>query len=446
MDRLLNLNVALLISLVSATGSSLVGSSESTPQTPIDDYEQTIHVVILYLLVSLTFLALLRSIFSYNIFGWITDFINYLINMDAVAAIKLFIYNSWCFICLYALGATYIPVEINRKIDLFKTVRFLDLHKDLPSSAVKSKTAIITGGSRGIGWEAAKILVSRGVRVIIATSVKEGSPIQALNKRLSRELLDEYKDSLKIDDVHLKLEFWHLDLTSMSSVISFTNRVKESKLHVHVLINNAGQMYAPFRLTADGFESHWAINYLAHSLLILLLLPVLEKSSKSSNTRSRIVNVSSSTHFARNVNLDDVNGTKLYSPFHAYSQSKLAQVMFTYKLNRWLCQRRLIDSITVNCLHPGVAKTELYEHVWWVKTFPFLADIMFRTAKQGSETVLYAAFSPELEGVSGKYLEDCAIMKSSGHSYDQVLQDKLWTQTLESLSKWLPDDVDYSVE
>lgn len=340
----------------------------------------------------------------------------------------------------------YIPVEINRKIDLFKTVRFLDLEKDVPSNVVKNKTVIITGGSRGIGWEAAKILVSRGVKVIIATSVKEGNPIQMLNKRLSRELINEYKNSLSVNDVNENLTFWHLDLTSMSSVTSFVDRVKESKVHVNVLINNAGQMYAPFRLTSDGFESHWTINYLAHSLLIFLMLPILEKSSKSSNTKSRIVNVSSSTHFARKINLDDVNGTKLYSPFHAYSQSKLAQIMFTYKLNRWLSHKKLINSITVNSLHPGVAKTELYEHVWWVKTFPFLADIFFRTAKQGSETVLFAGFSPELEGVSGKYLEDCSIMRSSRHSANQELQDRLWNQTIESLSKWLPNDTTYYTE
>lgn len=199
-------------------------------------------------------------------------------------------------------------------------------------------------------------------------------------------------------------------------------------------------MYAPFSLTPDGFESHLSVNYLGHCLLIWALLPKLNETGQKSGTLSRIVNVSSSTHYARPINLDDLNGLKLYSPYHAYAQSKLAQIMFTFKLNRYLNNKSTISPykwVTVNCLHPGVAKTALYEHVWWVNDFPKFASLILRTPLDGAETVLYASLSPEMDGVGGKYLEDCAIVKASRIAYDVSKQDELWKQTWHLLRPWL---------
>ena len=196
-------------------------------------------------------------------------------------------------------------------------------------------------------------------------------------------------------------------------------------------------MFAPFSLTEDGFESHLSINYLGHCLLIWAFLPILNETGFKSGPLSRIINVSSSTHYARNLRLDDLNGSKLYSPYHAYAQSKLAQIMFTFKLHRYLNEKGSYDLVTVNSVHPGVAKTALYEHVWWVQLFPGLASMVFRTPKEGAETVLYASLSPEIDGVGGKYLEDCAIVRASKYSYNESKQDELWSLTRSLLKPWI---------
>ncbi|RWR99858.1 dehydrogenase-like protein [Dinothrombium tinctorium] len=201
-------------------------------------------------------------------------------------------------------------------------------------------------------------------------------------------------------------------------------------------------MYAPFALTKNGFESHFAVNYLGHCLLILSLLPVAAETGQKFGTPSRIINVASSTHFVRNLRLNDLHGISLYSPYHAYAQSKLSQIMFTYKLHSLMKIQQLSNYVTVNCLHPGVAKTELYEYVWWVKLFPSLAAFMFRTAEEGAETVLFAALSKEMEGVGGKYLEDCSIVNSSAFSYNIEAQNKLWNETLNMLKPWIQKAVE----
>jgi NAD(P)-dependent dehydrogenase (short-subunit alcohol dehydrogenase family) len=270
-------------------------------------------------------------------------------------------------------------IEVNRKLDWFSMVRKLDRSQDIPAD-LSGLRCILTGGSRGIGWETAKLLHQRGAHIIIATSVKPGPGLQQLSQRLIHQLhhetgQDHDGNPANNDD---RLELWHLDLARFDSVIQFAERFRKTGRDLNILINNAGQMYAPFRVTVDGFESHWEVNYLSHSLLIALLLPILKSTARRSGRMSRIVNVASSTHYCRNLNFDDVNGFNLYSPYHAYAQSKLAQIMFTYKLHQLLQSTDTGSHVTANCMHPGVAKTELYENVWWVKAFPFVADLLFR--------------------------------------------------------------------
>lgn len=261
-------------------------------------------------------------------------------------------------------------VELNRKFNLVGKVRKLNVDIDLPA-CLTGNLAIITGGSRGIGWEAGKVLLEKGCHVIIGTSVQPGHKLNQLREKLNRDAGKEYKG---------RLELWHLDLSSMDSVALFADKFNKSGYHLNMLINNAGQMYAPFRLTVDKLESHWAVNYLAHCLLVLLLLPKLESTGRKFGVKSRVINVASSTHFARNLNLDDINGLSKYSPYHAYAQSKLAQIMYTYKLHDVLTTSDEYANVSANCLHPGVAKTELYEHVWWVVAFPWFSDLLFRVS------------------------------------------------------------------
>lgn len=303
--------------------------------------------------------------------------------IDLVRRVWQILYNLWCMCCLYAIAAVYVKLEIVRKLstssEIFRklntsSARRLNLDSDLPKDLTKF-TIIMTGGSRGIGWEAAKVFLAKGAHVIITTS--------ASGDRLSKLEAKLLSNCPHLDNPN-KLQVRTMDLNSFESVGSFVAWFKSTGLDLNILINNAGQMYAPFRLTLDGYESHWQVNYLSHVLLVFLLLPILEKTSRQTGINSRIVNVASATHFARNLSLEDVNGLRLYSPYHSYAQSKLAQIMFTYKLasilSQGTCDGSDVSPITVNTLHPGVALTELYENVWWVKMFPAFAQCFFRVS------------------------------------------------------------------
>ncbi|CAG2108959.1 unnamed protein product [Medioppia subpectinata] len=199
-------------------------------------------------------------------------------------------------------------------------------------------------------------------------------------------------------------------------------------------------MFAPKKFTDDGFESHFQVNYLGHCLLVWALMPVMAASAQRCGQRSRVVNVSSSTHYARDLCLNDLQSEEIYSPFHSYAQSKLCQIMFTFSLNHWFATHQQYGQyVSVNALHPGVALTELYTNVWWVKIVPSLARALFRTSKEGAETILYATLSSQLEGIGGKYLEDCAIIRSSGFSINRQFQDQLWLKTWSALKDWTKD-------
>lgn len=353
-------------------------------------------------------------------------------------------YNLWCMICLYALAAWYLQFEILRKFN-YPNVRHLDIDTDIPKD-LSQYTILMTGGSRGIGWEAAKVFLTKGATVIITTSAT-GDKLRNLHIKLQA-------NCGTLRSTH-QLQVKTMDLNSFDSVVSFVSWFKSTHTDLNVLINNAGQMYAPFRLTVDGYESHWQVNYLSHVLLVLLLLPLLKSTAQTSGVKSRIINVASSTHFARNLSLDDVNGLSMYSPYHSYAQSKLAQIMFTYKLASLLNEKSLDEAcVTVNSLHPGVALTELYENVWWVKMFPAIAKCLFRvsslrvddvssltvrtfhstqTPADGAETVIYCSVSRALENTSGCYYEDLTPVKSSSYSYDTLAQEKLWCLTMKQL-------------
>ena len=190
-------------------------------------------------------------------------------------------------------------------------------------------------------------------------------------------------------------------------------------------------MYVDQAYTVDGFEMHYQINYLSHTLLTWLLLPALNRANKSSP--SRIVNVSSSTHYARDLFLEDLQSLDSpYSPFHAYAQSKLCVLMLTYYLADWLSNHKDQYHVLVNTLHPGVVNTRLYQNVWWVKRFPKAAELLFRSPEEGAETVLYVALSTEIES-SGHYFEDCRRVRSSRFSYRKSIQARLAEITAQQL-------------
>ncbi|KAH8025311.1 hypothetical protein HPB51_006935 [Rhipicephalus microplus] len=195
----------------------------------------------------------------------------------------------------------------------------------------------------------------------------------------------------------------------------------------------AGVMLMPYLETEDGFELHVSINYLGHCLLTALLLPLLIAAS-SKGQAARIVNVSSCVHKAGRMDIDDLNSRKSYSCYNGYAQSKLAQVLFTKALGRHLKAKGV--PVTVNCIHPGIVNTQLYQRVWWA---PLVAGLFFRTPEECVRTVLHATLSSELEGISGHYLEECALAQSLSLCDDHSVQERLWNKTWMLLRPWLND-------
>ncbi|XP_048052909.1 dehydrogenase/reductase SDR family member on chromosome X isoform X2 [Megalobrama amblycephala] len=272
---------------------------------------------------------------------------------------------------------------------------------DLPKQ--NGKVAIVTGGTRGMGFEISRHLVSLDMHVIIAGNEEEEGlaavkKIQKLNRG--------------------KVEFMYLDLASLKSVRQFVQRYKAT----------AGVMLVPERRTEDGFELHFGLNYLGHFLLTNLLLDVLRKSGKPGKC-SRIVIMSSATHYGGRLTLDDLQGRMCYSSHGAYAQSKLALLLFSYHLQDQLWAKG--DNVTVNAVDPGMVDTALYDNLCspaQLAKKPF-AKLLFRTPAEGASTAIYAAAASELEGTGGLYLYNGRKTESSALSCDEQLQTKLWKES-----------------
>ena len=203
------------------------------------------------------------------------------------------------------------------------------------------KTVIITGANTGIGLETAVDLAKRNARVILACrSVERGETAAVeVRKRSGND----------------NVEFVQLDLASLDSVRKFAAKILEEEPHINILINNAGVMAIPKRtLTQDGFEMQFATNHLGHFLLTNLLLDRIKEAPSA-----RIVNVSSTAHHRGNIDLDNLNSEKSYTPWKAYGTSKLANILFT----RSLAKQLKGTGVTANVLHPGVISTELARHI-----------------------------------------------------------------------------------
>ena len=203
------------------------------------------------------------------------------------------------------------------------------------------KIVVITGGNTGIGLETAVDLAKRNARVILGCrSVERGE----------RAAVEVRKRSGNDNVV-----FVQLDLASLDSVRKFAAMILEDEPRVDILINNAGIMALPERtLTQDGFEMQFGVNHLGHFLLTNLLLDRIKEAPSA-----RIINVSSRSHIGGRIDIPNLNSEMSYSPWLAYSTSKLANIIFTHSLAKHLESSR----VTVNSLHPGLINTDLGRHV-----------------------------------------------------------------------------------
>ncbi|GAA6228894.1 retinol dehydrogenase 14 [Lates japonicus] len=278
-----------------------------------------------------------------------------------------------------------------------------------PADAMRGKTVIVTGANSGIGKALAGELLKLQARVIMACR----------DQRSAEEAAQEIKREAGPEQGEVVIK--HLDLASLGSVRRFCEEIQKEEPRIDVLINNAGIYQCPYMKTEDGFEMQFGVNHLGHFLLTHLLLDLMKSSAPS-----RIVVVSSKLYKYGHINFDDLNSENNYDKAFCYSQSKLANLLFTLELARQLEG----TGVTVNALTPGIVRTRLGRHV----QIPFLAKplfnlasmIFFKSPLEGAQTPLYLACSPEVEGVSGKCFANCKEEELMVKATDEEAAKKLW--------------------
>lgn len=274
----------------------------------------------------------------------------------------------------------------------------------------KGKVAIVTGSSSGIGFEAARVLAGKNATVIIAVRNLEKGQNAAL--RIEEEFIDA--------DLHI-LE---LDLADLESVKRFVETFKHEYSQLDLLINNAGVMIPPYSKTTDGFELQFGTNHLGHFALTGRLLDILKGTENS-----RIINVASLAHTRSELDFDDLNWEKRdYSGWRAYGASKIANLYFTYELNRKLGEHGL--KIITTAAHPGWTATELQRHSGLIA---FLSSLVSQDISMGTLPTLRAAFDEDVTG--GEYFGPEGFREIRGYpvkvdsndlSKDEAIAQRLW--------------------
>jgi NAD(P)-dependent dehydrogenase (short-subunit alcohol dehydrogenase family) len=288
---------------------------------------------------------------------------------------------------------------------------------DVPELA--GRTFIVTGGNSGLGYETARSLARKRARVVLACR----DPAKAKTA----------VDAIALESPAARVEAMELDLASLASVRSFAEAFAARGEALHGLINNAGVMALPRRRTADGFEMQLGTNHLGHFALTGLLLERL-----LATQGARVVAVSSSAHRPGRIAFDDLHGERRYGKWRAYAQSKLANLLFAYEL-----QRRLAHAgsavISVAC-HPGYAATNLQaagprmEGARWMERIMRLGNaLLSQDAAMGALPTLYAATAADVRGGEffgpdgfGEMTGYPRRVASSARSHDPAAAAKLW--------------------
>jgi retinol dehydrogenase-14 len=274
-----------------------------------------------------------------------------------------------------------------------------------PTLPMTDKVVLITGATRGIGKATAIGLATIGARVGIT------------GRDLARA--EQAAAGIRAASGNPAVDPFAADLTSQAEVRRLAVAVLDAYPRLDVLVNNVGGYWNTRHVTADGLERTIALNHLAPFLLTNLLLDRLKQSAPA-----RVVTVSSGAHATGRIDFDDLQGERSYSGARAYSQSKLANVLFTYELAR----RLQATSVTANALHPGVVRTSFgAEDPGRVQRLflPFVRPFM-KAPVQGAATSIHLASAPDLEQVTGRYFANGKPRRSSERSYDEAAAARLW--------------------
>lgn len=274
---------------------------------------------------------------------------------------------------------------------------------------MQNKICLVTGGTSGIGRVAAIELARQGARVIITgrDDARGAEAVSAIAQAAGAGPGGE---------------FLRAELSEQTAVRRLAGQVRERCGKLHVLINNAGTVYADRQLTAEGIERTFATNHLAPFLLTHLLHDHL-RAAAAADHYARVVTVSSDAHRMGRIDLDDLNGERRYKPIAAYSNSKLANILFTTELAR----RWKDEGIAANCLHPGVVRTNIWSNSRGALRFlTLLMQPFMISSERGAQTIIHLAASPEVAGTSGEYFIKCREIVPSRAARDRQLAARLW--------------------
>ena len=269
---------------------------------------------------------------------------------------------------------------------------------------VSGKTVLITGASRGIGFEAAVVLGRLGARLILVgrERARTGAAVDAVRSRTGAHASS-----------------YLCDFSSQASIRELAAAVTRDHAALHVLVNNAGGVHTRRSVTVDGIETTFATNHLGYFLLTSLLLDVIKASAPA-----RVVTVASIAHRSGSIHFDDLGLERGYGIAKAYNQSKLANVLFAAELAR----RLEGTGVTSNSVHPGSVDTNIWTGIpLWAKPFVTLfLRPWFISAEAGGQTIVQLVAGADLEGTTGRYFENRRPVAPSRAAQDPAMARRLW--------------------
>lgn len=278
---------------------------------------------------------------------------------------------------------------------------------------MEDKRCVVTGANSGIGFETAKALAQKGAEVIMICR----------NREKGEAALAQVREMSPQKHVHLFIA----DMASQQQVRQVGRAIYHQFPKIDVLVNNAGTWISDLTYTEDGVETVLAVNHLGYFLLTHHLWPALAK-----DNGGRIVNVASDSHQqVKQFNFDDPYLTKNYHGLRSYAQSKLANVMFTYELDR----RRPAKEVVINAVQPGLVYTDIgLKRTTWLHAFAWkVRRTLWRgvSPAEGAATSIYLASQPEASQKSGLYWDNCRPKPSSAYSYQEKDNARLWEWSME---------------
>lgn len=265
------------------------------------------------------------------------------------------------------------------------------------------KVCLVTGANSGVGMATARELARLGATVVmVARSRERAEPVLAEIRRATG---------------NQKVELMIADLSSQQSIHSLAAAFKQKYDQLHVLVNNAGAIFQKRAVTVDGLEATFALNHLGYFLLTNLLLDLIKASAPA-----RIISVSSGAHAMGSIQFDDLQSERKYGAMRAYSQSKLANILFTVELARRLAG----TGVTANCLHPGFVRSGFATETAGSRALLAVLRPFTISPEQAAETPVYLATSAEVAGVTGKYFIKKRVARSTAASTDMAAARRLW--------------------